>query len=218
MRVRYGRIFVFNCRSRLANGSSSSSKRGDVSTARNQRLNFQKFDDALESKQGAGISAGLMAVEEILTHGQMREKREVLWDVTDATLIRWHEHALWNVRQHLVIELDERGPGATKSSHEVEQRSLARAGRAEDGGDATVNFQIHFERERRERQGNVFEEQAHVSVFFGVSAIRSTPPLQTQAPPRRQADGRRWRPGRVGPIGKWRVKVSKSFQECSPRP
>src|SRR5206468_9491591 len=127
--------------------------------ALSERLNLQKFNDALESKQGVGISAGLMAVEKILTHGQMREKRQVLRDVTDATLIGWHEHAFWNVSQHLIVELDERGLGATQSGYEVEQSGLARAGRAEDGGDAPVHFHIQFKREPRERQRNVFEEQ-----------------------------------------------------------
>src|SRR6266446_4637679 len=47
-------------------------------TALNQRLNFQEFDDALESEQTIGVSTRFVSIEKILAHRQVREKRQIL--------------------------------------------------------------------------------------------------------------------------------------------
>src|SRR2546425_6814094 len=187
-------------------------------TALNQRLNLQEFDDALESEQTIGVSTRFVSIEKILAHRQMREKRQILWNVADAPLTRRDRNALHSVGEHAAVEFDEGGLGATQSGHKVEQRSLACTGRTEDGGDAPLNFHIHFKRERRERERNVFEEQAHVSVFCDASAIRSTTQPQTPAPPTRRAGERRLHLGRVAPIGKWRARAWRFGRECCRRP
>jgi hypothetical protein len=74
------------------------------------------------------------------------------------------------VRQRDVIELDERGFCAAQTGDEIEQRRFARAGRAENGRDAAADFDIHFEREGRERQRNFFQQQVHF--FSGAAKIR----------------------------------------------
>ena len=120
--------------------------------ARNQRRDFQNIRDVLETEKRVNCFAGFAAVKQILPDRQMRKQRQVLRHVTDAARTSRRKNFLRSIGQHAVIELNKSRGRAAQAGDEIEQGRLARARRAENGGDAAVDFKVHCQREVRERQ------------------------------------------------------------------
>src|SRR5579862_2173034 len=65
------------------------------------------------------------------------------------------------ISENLVFQLNESGPGLTQAGNQIEQRSFAGPGWSKDSRDLLADFHVNLQREFREWQENVFEQQIH---------------------------------------------------------
>jgi hypothetical protein len=85
------------------------------------------------------------SVLDIFFHRQMREEREVLKDVSDATPFHGEICRLRGVKQYAVADGDASGVGLCQSGDAIEQGGFAGSGRSEEDGESRRGVEIGFQ-------------------------------------------------------------------------
>ena len=80
----------------------------------------------------------------------MREEAALLEDIADAPLCRAQEDARLGIHQHAAAERDAACVWPQQARDQVDQRGLARAGWAKQGGDAATRLEAHRDLEGAE--------------------------------------------------------------------
>src|SRR6516164_3316824 len=135
----------------------------------------------------------------------MREQASLLKDVTDATAVRGHVDARGGIEQHGVVEPDASPGRRDEARDHVDERGLARARRAEQGGDAARGLEARRQREVAQPFLHVNREHAH-SPWKRVPARRASHSAATSAASEIAIATRTSRPAAASPPGTW-VKV-----------
>ena len=116
---------------------------------------LEQVGDARVLRWIDGKAVHAPAVVEILPDVEMRKQPRVLKYVADAPTMRRHMNALRRVVQRFAVERNDAAVGPQQPGDHVDQRSLARAGRAEQAGDAALALERGFQREFAELFGDV---------------------------------------------------------------
>ena len=112
-----------------------------------QRADAQHLDHALHVGNIGPVAAGEPAsVAEVLAHGHMREEPRLLEDVADAPPVRRQKNTLARIEQRIAIDPGMTGIDRDQAGQRVDHRGLARAGAAEQGGDAGRRLEGDVER------------------------------------------------------------------------
>ena len=109
------------------------------------------------SPADAAFAAGSegAAVEQVSTHVEVRQQLVVLEDEPDAALVGRNGDAGVGIEQHRVPKANEPAVGAREASEEPQDARLARAGCAEQSGDAAGALECGVQREGWPTQGAV---------------------------------------------------------------
>ncbi len=96
----------------------------------------------VELRAGFRQAGEAAAIEQVLAHSQVREQAPFLKHIADAAAVDRHEPAPCGVGQHLVVDGDAAVVGTDQPGDHVDDRGLAGAGAAEQGGKPGLRFEL----------------------------------------------------------------------------
>src|SRR5262249_44724257 len=134
-----------------------------------------------------------------------REQPPLLEHIADASAVRGHVDAGHRVEQHGIVEPDASAVGRDQPGDRVDERGLAGARGAKEGGDAAGGLEARREREVAQTFLHVDREHAH-SPWKRVPARRASHSATTSAASEIAMATRTRRPAAASPPGIW-VKV-----------
>ena len=111
-----------------------------------------------------GLRREPAAEQEISPDAEMREELGVLENEPDPAAIGWHEDRGLGVHQHAAVEHDGAAIRPRQPRDQIDGHRLARAGPAEQGGDARVILEGDVEIEGAEFQRNVNADHAEPAI------------------------------------------------------
>ena len=123
----------------------------------------QQIDHALEIVAPLGGRREPAAVQQVLSHGQMREQAAFLEHVADAALVSRHEDAARRIDEACAVDEHRALLGTNEPGDDIDQRCLARPGAAEQCGEAATRLEARFEAEAAEGVPDVDRERHSIS-------------------------------------------------------
>jgi len=115
---------------------------------------FQDFRHALPSRIRKPVAY-------IFFHGHMREERQCLKHVRDASLLRPQVDASIGIEQYVLADCHASRVRPHQSRDAVQQRRFPRAGWPKQYGDSRRRFEAYIKNERRRRAAAVLSPHAH---------------------------------------------------------
>ena len=129
-----------------------------------QMLDAERLDHPAEGNLPRGLRREPAAEQEISPDAEMREELGVLENEPDPAAIGRHEDRGLRVHQHAAVEHDGAAIRPRQPSDQIDGHRLARAGPAEQGGDARVILEGDVEIEGAEFQRNVNADHAEPAI------------------------------------------------------